>query len=525
MNNVNHNIKSNVEHFVDIGISLSTEKNHDALLEKILKSAMELSCADAGTIYSVTDDKKLAFNTVLNTSLNIHLGGTSNNVIDFPNIDIYTYGEVNNSAMVSIAAASGEIITIEDAYQSKKYDLSSAKSMDQITGYKTVSVLTLPMKDHQGELNGVIQLINAMNEKGDTVAFKNEIVRVIQSLTSFAAIILTNKQLVVEMENLFSSFSKLIASAIDRKSPYTGSHCRKVPRITMMLAKACHRISDGPLADFSMSNEDFHQLSVAAWLHDCGKIATPEYIMDKAKKLETIFDRIALVNARFEIAARDITYSKKFTDNEKVSRLNELSDDREFINIANTGGEFFDDSKIERVYKIAKRYQISIDGKTQSVLTNNEVLNLITKRGTLTAKERQIINDHMTVTVEMLESMPFPKHLKNVPEYACGHHEKMDGTGYPKGLKRDQMSIPARIMAIADIFEALTANDRPYKEPKTLSETLKIMGHMKLDDHIDPDLFDVFIQQKVYLTFAENFLDKSQIDDVDLCNIPGYQQV
>jgi HD-GYP domain-containing protein (c-di-GMP phosphodiesterase class II) len=163
-----------------------------------------------------------------------------------------------------------------------------------------------------------------------------------------------------------------------------------------------------------------------------------------------------------------------------------------------------------------------MDGKTQSVLTNNEVLNLITKRGTLTAKERQIINDHMKVNVEMLESMPFPKHLKNVPEYACGHHEKMDGTGYPKGLKRDQMSIPARIMAIADIFEALTATDRPYKAPKTLSETLKIMGNMKLDDHIDPDLFDVFIKNKVYLTFAENFLDKSQIDNIELTDIPGY---
>jgi len=522
MSLINNNIKSNVEHFVDIGISLSTEKNHHALLEKILKSAMELSCADAGTIYSITEDQKLAFDTVLNNSLNIHFGGTSNNAIEFPNIDILLFGEANTSAIAAIAAAKGEIINVEDVDECENYDFSAAKIMDEHIGYRTSSVLTIPMKNHQGELNGVIQLINSINKDGKPVAFKNEIVRVIQSLTSFAAIILTNKQLVAEMENLFSAFSKLIASAIDRKSPYTGNHCRKVPVITMMLAKACHKVSDGPLADFSMSNEDFHQLSVAAWLHDCGKVATPEYIMDKAKKLETVFDRVELVNARFEIAARDITYSQKLTDKEKISYLNELSADREFINEANTGGEFFDDNKIERVYKIAKRHQISIDGKTQSVLTNNEVLNLITKRGTLTAKERQIINDHMKVTVEMLESMPFPKHLQKVPEYACGHHEKMDGTGYPKGLKREQMSIPARIMAIADIFEALTANDRPYKEPKTLSETLKIMGYMKLDDHIDPDLFDVFIQKKVYLTFAENFLDKSQIDKIDFENIPGY---
>ncbi|MCW8833054.1 MAG: HD domain-containing protein [Colwellia sp.] len=513
----------NVDHFINIGMTLSTEKNHHALLEKILKSAMELANSDAGTIYAVTDQQQLAFNTVINTSLNIHLGGTSGNAIDFPNIDIYTNGEVNSYAMAAIAAATGEIINVEDVDECKNYDLSAAKAMDMRMGYRTDSVLTIPMTDHQGELNGVIQLINAADEQGNIIEFSADIVRTAKSLTSFAAVILTNKQLVVEMENLFSAFSKLIASAIDKKSPYTGSHCRRVPEITMQLANACHQVQHGPLATFSMDKEDFHELSVAAWLHDCGKVATPEYIMDKAKKLETIFDRIELVNARFEIAARDITYSTTLTDNEKLLQLKMLSSDREFIVSANTGGEFFDDEKIERVYQIAKHYKIVINGETQSVINDDEVLNLITKRGTLNNKERQIINDHMKVTVEMLESMPFPKHLRNVPEYACGHHEKMDGTGYPKGLKRDQMSIQARIMAIADIFEALTSSDRPYKEPKTLSETLKIMGYMKLDNHIDPDLFDVFIEQKIYLSFAETFLLPAQIDQVDSEKIPGYQ--
>jgi len=327
------------------------------------------------------------------------------------------------------------------------------------------------------------------------------------------------------MEDLFAAFSRLIATAIDRKSPYTGNHCRRVPEITMMLARACHKIECGPLIDFHLKSEDFHELSVAAWLHDCGKVATPEYVMDKSKKLETIFDRIELINARFEIAARDITYSTKIVDVEKLRLLKRLNEDRNFINKANTGGEFFDDDKIARVYQIAKKYKVAINGENQSVINDDEVLNLITKRGTLTAKERQIINDHMKVTVEMLESMPFPKHLKNVPEFACGHHEKMDGTGYPKGLKREQMSTQARIMAIADVFEALTANDRPYKDPKTLSETLTIMGYMKLDNHLDPDLFDVFIQERVYLEFADKFLQKSQIDDFDIQKIPGYQKI
>jgi len=520
---------NNIEHFVDIGIALSTEKNHRALLELILKRAMLLANADAGTIYSViesTDQQKsLVFDTVFNNSLAWHLGGTSNNDIDYPNIKLFNFGEINTSAMVAIAGATVEVINVDDVYQCNDYDLTAAKAMDKRTGYHTKSVLTLPMQDHQQELNGVLQLINACNEQGEIITFSKEVVKTITALTSLAAVILTNKQLIDEMEDLFAAFSRLIATAIDRKSPYTGNHCRRVPEITMLLARACHDIDRGPLTDFNLNEEDFHELSVAAWLHDCGKVATPEYIMDKSKKLETIFDRIELVNARFEIAARDITYSTKITDTEKLTLLKQLNQDRDFINKANTGGEFFDDEKIARVYRIAKQYKIIINGETQSVINDDEVLNLITKRGTLTAKERQIINDHMKVTVEMLESMPFPKHLKNVPEFACGHHEKMDGTGYPKGLKREEMSTQARIMAVADVFEALTSNDRPYKEPKTLSETLTIMGYMKLDNHLDPDLFDVFIQEKVYLKFADKFLQQSQIDEFDIEKIPGYQQV
>ncbi|TWX53374.1 HD domain-containing phosphohydrolase [Colwellia hornerae] len=520
---------NNIEHFVDIGIALSTEKNHHALLELILKRAMLFANADGGTIYSVTTDKNeqksLVFDTVLNNSLACHLGGTSTNPIDYPNIKLFNYGKVNNSALVAIAGATGQVINVNDVYHCTEYDLTQAKIMDKRIGYHTQSVLTLPMQDHQQELNGVIQLINATDPQGKVITFEADVVKTITALTSLAAVILTNKQLIDEMENLFAAFSRLIASAIDRKSPYTGNHCRRVPEITMLLAKACHDIDCGPLTDFNLAAEDFHELSVAAWLHDCGKVATPEYVMDKSKKLETIFDRIELVNARFEIAARDITYSTKMVDKEKLNLLKQLNNDRAFINDANTGGEFFDDDKITRVYQIAKHYKIMINGINQAVINDDEVLNLITKRGTLTAKERQIINDHMKVTVEMLESMPFPKHLKNVPEFACGHHEKMDGTGYPKGLTRDQMSTQARIMAIADVFEALTSNDRPYKAPKTLSETLTIMGYMKLDNHLDPDLFDVFIQEKVYLEFANKFLDASQIDDFDIQNIPGYQKI
>ncbi len=512
---------NSIEHFIEIGIALSSEKDHSILLEKIIKSAMELANADGGTIYSISDQGELVFETIINNTLSLHLGGTTGKEINFPPIPIHKYGEVNDSALVAIAARTEKIINIADVYQCQDYDLTAAKAMDKKTGYKTQSVLTLPMKNHLGDLNGVIQLINAVNFQGEIIPFNKETEKLTHALSSLAGVIITNKQLIDEMENLFSAFSQLIASAIDKKSPYTGGHCRRVPLITMMLAKACNEIENGPLDEFTMSKEDFHELGVAAWLHDCGKVATPEYVMDKAKKLETVFDRIELVNARFEIAARDLCYSNKYDENTKALLLKELESDRDFICHANKGGEFFDDDKTKRVYQIAKNYQVTIKGVKQNILTSDEVYNLITKRGTLNPKERRVINGHMDVTVEMLESMPFPKHLMRVPEYACGHHEKMDGTGYPKGLKRDEMSIPARIMGIADVFEALTANDRPYKDPKPLSETLTIMGRMKLGDHLDPDLFDVFISEKVYLEFAKEHLEASQIDDFDITQIPG----
>jgi len=501
-----------IDHFIDIGIALSIEKNHQVLLEKILVSAIALSQADGGTIYSVNEEQELVFDTLINKSLNIHWGGTTDHKIEFPPIPLYVYQKPNNKALVSIAATTGKVINIKDAYDVQDYDVTAAQEMDKRTGYRTRSVLTIPMNNHENELTGVIQLVNAIDERGEVTSFSTECERVISALTSLAAVILTNKLLIDQMENLFSSFSQLIAYAIDKKSPYTGGHCRRVPEITMLLAKACHEINHGPLADFSLSEEDFHELSVAAWLHDCGKVATPEYVMDKATKLETVFDRIELIITRLEIAHLNIAHNKQYDAEKKAVKLKQLNQDREFLIKANKGGEFFDDDKVNRVYQIAKNYQVTINGKTQPVLTDDEIYNLITKRGTLNDKERRIINGHMDVTVDMLEAMPFPKHLKNVPEYACGHHEKMDGTGYPKGLKRDQMSIPARIMAIADVFEALTANDRPYKPPKTLTETLVIMDRMKESDHLDPDLYDVFINEEVHLTFAKKFLDKSQMD-------------
>lgn len=526
-----------LQHLIEIGISLSVERNTTRLLERILTSAQTLTQADGGTIYSVTADKSLKFETLINNSLHMYLGGSSGQPIPFPSIPIYKDGQVNQHAIVAIAAAEGQMIHIPDAYACQQYDLSAARSMDQRTGYHTQSVLTVPMKNHEGELNGVLQLINATVD-GKVSAFSSQQMDLVRSLASLAAVALTNKQLIENMEELFQGIARLIAKAIDEKSPYTGGHCKRVPELTMMLADAVHRHDQGPLAEFSLTDADRHELSVAGWLHDCGKIATPEYVMDKASKLQTIFDRIELVDAKIEIAKRDLELSLAgplylashqqnqgqvaLLQQELAQGLAALDLQREFLRKANIGGEFMDKDDQQRVADFGRQQQICIAGQLQNLLSENEIYNLSIARGTLTPEERQIINRHMDITVDMLESLPFPKHLQRVPEFACGHHEKMDGTGYPKGLNKDQMSVPARMMAIADIFEALTASDRPYKEGKPLSECLAIMGRMKENQHIDPDLFDIFIDQKVYLQYAEQFLKPGQIDEIDLSLIPGY---
>ena len=505
-----------IEYFVEIGLALARQKDQAALLEQILQSAQKMSGADGGTIYRISEHGSLQFATLLNQSLGLHQGGTSDCQIAFPDIPLLLDGQPNHSAVVAISAFRKEPLAIDDVYQSPFVNQQRAREFDEKMQYRTQSMFTVPLLDHQREVTGVLQLVNCLDQNGEVQPFPKHIQRIVIALSSLAAMVMTNQQLVTDLETLFNALTRLLANAIDEKSPYTAGHCRRVPAITMMLAKACSEIKHGPLAAFSMNDADVHELSVAAWLHDCGKITTPEYVMDKATKLHGLHDSIALVEARFEVAKRDIMYDTTIDSHSRDELLDQLRMDLKFLQHANIGGEFMSWELQKRVRDIASRYQIEIAGVPQSVLTPQEVSNLCIERGTLNHEERRIINRHIDVTIQMLESLPFPKHLKNVPEYAGGHHEKMDGSGYPRGLTGQQMSVQARIMAIADIFEALTAADRPYKKAKTLSESLRIMAGMARDQHIDADLFRVFVEQKVYLSFAYEFLAPEQIDPIDV---------
>ncbi|HUK59346.1 MAG TPA: HD domain-containing phosphohydrolase [Stellaceae bacterium] len=566
---------------IELGIALSSERNHSELMEKILLGAKELTNADGGTLYLVDDSRsEMRFAIMRNDSLKIAMGGTTGTPIPFPAVRLAgADGEPNHKHVAAAAALTGRTINIADAYDAAGFDFSGPRAFDQRTGYRSRSFLTVPLRNHDAEVVGVLQLINARDRGGKVVPFADEIVPVIEALASQAAVALDNQMLLEAQKNLFRAFLQVFASAIDAKSPYTGGHCRRVPELTNMLARAAAETQDGPFADFVMNEDEWYELEVAGGLHDCGKVTTREYVVDKATKLESLYNRIHEIRTRFEVVKRDIEIeflravaaggNESELKAARDTRLAALDADFAFVAECNIGGEFMAPEKIARLKRIAEITWVRtlddslglsweegqrrakaqaalpavehlLSDKPEHVVPHDgpplasdnpwgfvvkppeqkfnlgEVYNLAIRRGTLTDEERYHINDHIVQTIIMLEALPFPKNLRRVPEWAGGHHEKMNGTGYPKGLTREQMSVPARIMAIADIFEALTARDRPYKTPKKLSECIAIMAKMAKDQHIDADLFALFLTSGVYRRYAEAFLLPEQIDAVEI---------
>ncbi|MDO8786504.1 MAG: HD domain-containing phosphohydrolase [Sulfuritalea sp.] len=535
------NLFRRLEQLNAIGVALSKERDIERLLETILVAAKTITHADGGTLYRMTEDgQALRFEILRTDSLHIAMGGTTGNVISFPNLPLTNdQGQPNDSLVAAYAAIHDKTVNIADAYTEAGFDFSGTRSFDERTGYRSQSFLTVPMKNHEGEIIGVLQLINAQDPLTHQVnPFSSADQSLAESLASQAAIALTNRLLITQLEELFESFINLINLAIDEKSPYTGGHCQRVPALTMMLAEGVDATQEGPLASFKMDERDRYELKIAGLLHDCGKVTTPVHVVDKATKLQTLFDRIQLIDTRFEVLKRDAeihALNKQLALRDEVDakadaaiwqeyheEVRVLDEDREFLRRTNVGGEAMKDPDLQRVRDIgSQRKWRNVDAVETEFLTADEVVNLTIRAGTLTLKERDIINHHIVATIKMLEQLPWPKHLTRVAEYAGGHHERMDGKGYPKGLTREQMSLQARMMGIADIFEALTARDRPYKQGMKLSQAMGIMANFRKNGHIDPDLFDVFVKQGVYRRYAKQFLDPAQIDEVDEAVLTG----
>ena len=558
-------MRTTINRFIKMIKSLADEQNLDALLHGINRETMEVSEADAVLTYLMNDTEDALTPGVMCTP--------AQNDVDInalPEVPIHNDNELISATKNKVSSF---FVIDENSGQLLTPVLSTIDA-------EAVTVIAVPLSNRNNEIIGILCLLYT---HADEIADKSKDTNIsfIQALSGFAAVTLESRQLLHMQEALLNAFIKLIAGAIDAKSPYTGGHCQRVPQITRMLAEAACASKEPPFDNFQLNDKEWEALDIASWLHDCGKVTTPEYVVDKATKLETIYDRIHEVRMRFEVLKRDATidFWKQISEgsnrSELESQLNatlkQIDDDYAFIAECNEGGEFMADDKIERLQQIAERtWERTLDDRigisweesqrkqcseeqplpvTEKLLADKpehlieredyekmpadnpwgfkldvpeykynrgEIYNLSVGRGTLSDEERYKINDHMTQTIMMLEQLPYPKHLREVPGIAGGHHETMDGKGYPRRLTKEDMSLTARMMAIADIFEALTASDRPYKKAKTLSESIRIMSFMKKDNHIDPDLFDLFLSSGVYLKYANQFLEPDQIDEVNI---------
>lgn len=518
--------------YAEIGMALSGESNVNRLLEMIVHEAREITRADAGTLYMV-DEEGLALNFVIlqNDTMKVRMGGTSGVPVKLPPVPLLRDGEPNHGNVSSYVALTGELVNIADVYESEAFDFTGPRKYDEATGYRSKSMLVIPMRNHENDIIGVLQLLNAKDQCDETIEFSDDHVALIASLASQAAAALTKTRLIQDLKDLFYAFIKSIAGAIEEKSPYTGGHINRVVDLTMMMAEKIDAMTEGPFADVHFTEEDLEEIKLAAWLHDVGKITTPESVVDKANKLETIFDRVHFVAQRFDLIAKamesdclrrilDLVKAGAGADalaaEEESTRaaLAQLAEEKAFILSCNEPGEFMSDDRIARMHEIgAKAYPV--DGQDVAYLTDNEMENLSIRKGTLTGDERKVIENHATMTGKILGELPFPKKLARVPEYAAAHHEKVDGSGYPLGLGGENLPLQARIMAVADIFEALTAKDRPYKKPMPLSQAVKILGFMKKDKHVDADVHDLFMASGLFKEYAKKELNPEQFDEVD----------
>jgi HD-GYP domain-containing protein (c-di-GMP phosphodiesterase class II) len=504
-----------------IGTALSAERNIGRLFEMIVEEAREFTGADGGTLYIMSDDETaLQFAIVQTETLNVRMGGTGGQItwkpVQLQNPD----GSPNHGNVSAHVALTGNTIHIQDVYDAGDFDFQGTRKFDAQTGYRSKSMLVVPMKNHENDIIGVLQLLNARNEKrSEVISFSPECQEMTESLASQAAVALSNNRLIHDLEALIESFIHAIATAIDEKSPYTGGHVRRMAELSMEIARKINAMKDGPYADVCFSDDQLKELQTAAWLHDVGKVTTPECVVDKATKLEALFDRIELLRLRFELCGLQAKLRK--SNQEAIPELaqTEQNDEMEstlreefhFLMEANNGSERMSDEMMVKVRAIAARTW-ELNGKRVPLLSPEEVENLNIRQGTLSARERGIIQNHATMTYKILSQLPFPKKLRHVPDYAAAHHETPNGRGYPRSLGAAQISLQSRILALADVFEALTAKDRPYKKGKTLSEAMHTLEMMVKDGCIDPDLFALFQRERIHLEYARRELGPTQID-------------
>ena len=562
-----HELERQIEVLTEAGVELHKEKEHKAVMEVILNSARKLTMADGGTLYMLEDvygddiynpgeikERLLHFEVLQNDTMGVYLKRTAKSKIFLPPVPLEIDGKPNRQNVSAHCAITGELINIEDVYDAKGFDFSGTKKYDATTGYRSKSMLVLPLRDHQFEIIGVMQLINRKNLSGEIIPFTQADSAILQAIAFQAAVTLTTQKLVQEQVELFNSFVKVLAEGLGEKANYHYGHINRVAGLTLDLAEEINTWDQGIYKSINFTENETKELWLAGWMHDIGKLTTPENIVSKQLKLETMINRMELITERFnsklkdlevELLKAEIQILKSGGDLkdletlklEQESQKTEMLADLKAINRTNFGGEFLDENTQAAIKRAQSLTTLNWVEKTMGVHNDRDAIMdlefldepyaqplvddfelecLSIKRGTLSNGERQIVNDHADRSWRWLFKLPFPRGMKRLPLYAAAHHEHLSGTGYPIGLKAEQIPFQARLIAISDIFEALTASDRPYKKPMMLSKATEILGFMVKDNHLDPEIVNIFMESGLYLVWAKKHLQDSQIDEIDV---------
>lgn len=514
-------LHTQIKKLSDIARAMSNVTDINVLLEMIVDLARNFTNADAGVLY-ILEDKSLQFKIMQNDSLDIRLGGKNEEIIPFSPI------QLTEAHISTFTAVNGVSVNIPDVYDTALFDFTDPKNFDRLTGYRTKSMLVVLLRNHENDVIGVLQLLNAKDqETGEIRSFSADYEDLIEGLASQASLAISKISLINDMEKLFEAFVKVMATAIDEKSPSTGGHIRRVANLTLTMAKVIHQKKEGTFKEIVFNKDAMHELRIAAWMHDIGKVTTPVEIMEKSTKLQTIFDRIHHIDLRMALLmekAETEGLRKKLDLMEKGAgkieldrveaetkmRVDELMDIRQFIRDCNEPRECLAQEHIARLQSIAKMTYQDLDETTKPFITENELENLTIRKGTITRDEREKIKEHAYVTLRMLQQIPFTKKIKNIPHFAAAHHECIDGSGYPLGLKGDEIPFEGKLMAVADIAEALTADDRPYKKALNLDEVYAILRKMAEDEKLDADLVELFIEERVYEIYLKNYASEPQ---------------
>lgn len=480
-----------MERILKIGVQLSAERDLNRLLEKLLTCVMELARCDAGTLY-LLDGDVLRFKIMRNHTMQVYSGGDGKDPDMMP-------VPLKRENMCAMALLEGRTISVDNVKENREYDFSGPIRYDALTGYHTQSMLAVPMCNREGEKLGVLQLINALDDNGAVCPFPEDMTLVLESVASQAAITIQNVRYIQAIKDLFHSFVRVMSSAVDERSPYNGNHTRHMAaygnRFLDYLNKKAKDAGEEP--PFSPARRE--ELLMSVWLHDIGKLVIPLEIMDKPARLlpeqHTAFlHRMEVLRLQGEIDR----LSGRLTDSDQESLSQETRQAEALIEAVNTAG-FLPDEKLEALANLAARTYTDRDGQQKSWLTPEEYAMLSIRKGTLSEEERSIMESHVSVTEKLLSQIQFSNEFSHVRQWASGHHELLNGSGYPRHLKDGEIPMEVRIITILDIFDALTADDRPYKPGMPIERALSILESMAVKEgKLDPDLVRLFAESRCW---------------------------